>query len=305
MPVVKTKTLRSARAVAGIADYLLNAGHRNHREYNIHAPAAAETGAAMAARITHGLEVLNRERSAANKIRVHGWLAIIRFPDGTDLSAKERDHFEQAMLTGFDLPKQVPRAWHVNRLTKAADFNVVIGSIRDAAVPLLRRWVHSSLRARLIHVADAVTNTLNEIRASLGRALIATIASVQRRTATEHRGASLELLLAQSSIETRTPISRSSLPALLTHAGYQATDWDFDEDYLRIRLGRLLTRRTKFALDALVTETKRVAADLLETAREAGLRMNASLEPADKNKTSGMQAPAVSATAPTQLYLPL
>ena len=51
MPAVKTKTLRSAGAVAGIADYLLDAGHRNHREYQIHAPATAETGAAMAARI--------------------------------------------------------------------------------------------------------------------------------------------------------------------------------------------------------------------------------------------------------------
>jgi len=305
MPAVKTKTLRSAGAVAGIADYLLDAGHRNHREYQIHAPATAETGAAMAARITRSLEVLNAERSVSNQVDVHGWLAIVRFPDGSDLSAQERDHFEEAMLTGFDLPKQAPRAWHVNRLTKSADFNVIIGSVLDATVPLLRRWAHSSLRARLIHLSDAVTNKFNEIRASLGRALIVTIASVQRRKATEHRGNSLEMLLALSSIETQTPISRTSLPALLQRAGYQPTDWDCDEEYLRIRLGRILKRRTKFALDALVTETKRVAADLLETAREAGRRMNAALEPADKNKTPGKQAPPVSDTGPTQMNFPL
>jgi hypothetical protein len=177
----------SLSAIERILAYLVEAEHDHHREYHL-TPLVVRGGLTIQDFVRQTTAAFNASRRRSRRMRAGprpkyaaNWM-IVRMPDQTKLSQEESAAYEAAACeeASHGEPLLGVCNWHNNKLTKAADFNLLYAAFSPSGLLLRDRDMHpiASLRRRM----DRVTERLNMLRKQRGKAAIQTMNEVQPLT---------------------------------------------------------------------------------------------------------------------------
>ena len=250
MPNHKTKTLHTVKDVERVCNYIADVRitYESHQEYLVTA-SHSRGAAAFAGTIGAAVESVNRTaKQGASTTTLAHWL-IARFPDQTWLTVREQQVYGERMIAGLS-PDLNRWAWHVNRLTGAADFNLVIPRVILEPIPRLRRWLGQSLRTTAMRLGDLTLEELNDARKNEGKLPIGGIHSAQNG-----ESAKLVSAVADAAVQAGCNLSLSTLPALLQRAGFTEREWRV-RDHLLVFRGHGSDRFHTTEIDRLIVEAR-------------------------------------------------
>ncbi len=245
MPNTKIISLSSAVSASSVLRYIYDPDRESHQEYMIERDNGGPHDEFVAA-IEESVLRLNQELEPSNQVSIRAHWLIIRFPDGSELSAPERTYVQRSLADG--LGSDGRWAWHVNRLNLSSDFNMVVPAVKSGLLPRLRRWLSRSLWATTKALMDRTVLALNAERHTAGRPPIPEIGKNQQAAMRMEDGRSLIEALATAAAEMKIPVSAATLPTLLSAIGFKEEDWSIEDDDVFIIRGR--KRRLK--LDAVI-----------------------------------------------------
>lgn len=239
MPTCTSNPTRGALHLHNQIQYLGDGAHPAHRFYYILNyrtldDAALET---FAARISNLTDSYNRTVEPRHQIRTLGTAYYISFPKGSWLRPSERRKFSSMIREFACWDRLGVEAWHVNDLTGAADYNLVLPTIALDGVPVPRRTRTENIMAALRRKCDQILAEINELRAQGG---IPQIGNVEERQLTNPARFPIEReLAAVAKARGQVKVAIQHLPALLEAIGMS---WEID---LQLRICLPLRRKPK------------------------------------------------------------
>lgn len=214
-------------------DYLYDEKAPSHRTYLIERDREGAPSA-YADLIGQNLALTNLSQEPRHQIETPAQWIIVAFDQGANLSSCERQGFTERLRHSLQHAERW--AWHVHRINGAADLNLILPTVVADPYPRLLRFAGNSLWARTKADVDTGIRSINATRRAQGiEELPPQPGDVALRLTQD---------LAVAAREAKSPISLSTLRALLDTAGY--SDWLVDDDELihrrkrqRIRLPSL------------------------------------------------------------------
>ncbi len=226
----------SPAGLSAIAKYLGDVDHDDHVEYEltpIHVLGATSVRKFIeltVAAFRANLHRAGRVRAGRRPKNAASWV-IVRTPDGTWLTEKERNAYEKAVLDEAGHGSSVVGLmnWHRNRSTGSEDLNLLSAAFSPEG-ELLRDRSTDPIR-RLRHRMDSVTQGLNVIRRALDVPVIQTMQEAQKNVRQQRGTFVLEDELAKMS---NPPRKVSDIfPAVLS-TGCQVTRYNPELDLIAV-----------------------------------------------------------------------
>lgn len=226
----------SPDALTTIAVYMADDGHEHHQEYEL-TPIEVLGAKSVQEFIAYAQSSFQANKRRAGRMRkgrqpknAANWI-VVRTPDGTRLTDEERAAYETAARdeAGNGSPVVGLMNWHKNRLTGAADLNLLAAAF-TATGSLLRDRAKNPIKS-LRHRMDAVTDALNVLRRQRGIPLIQTMQEAQKKVRQQRESFVIEEELARMP---RPPRRIQELKPALLSIGCEVPRFNAERDTLSI-----------------------------------------------------------------------
>lgn len=216
-----------------ILDYLTNATHDNHLDYELTPLKFGGVGSTeeFKAVCKEGFWRNQKKRAGAPPIKAFSWF-IIRMPDGANLSDDEKKAFEEAVIDCGSMGGLVSAVsnWHENPYTGASDLNVLMPNFDQFGRPIRDR--DTDPRKLLRWTMDQLTDRNNLDRVAVGSEPIQTMQEIKKAKAKE-RG-EIDVVEALANLvpppATETALIRSCIDLRL-----EITRYNSDEDRISLK----------------------------------------------------------------------
>lgn len=238
-------------SLAAIADYLSNAGHAHHEDYEL-TPIqilGAKSVQEFLSRTKAAFYMNSRKGAGRPPQNAANWI-IVRMPDESHLEPQEMAAYEKAAsnAAGLGGPVVGIRNWHKNKYTGAADMNLLAAAFTSSGHLIRDRDSHNvkHLRWRM----DQVTDALNVIRKSRGIPPIVTMVEIKKERAQQRGEADLVEVLAKMPMPPATTADLK--PALLT-LECEVTRFNPSRDTISVTMPRK-KKAKRFRISKLLTD---------------------------------------------------
>jgi hypothetical protein len=258
MPYAKVLPIRSPKGLSGKLAYICNATHRNHLDKIIGPTTFYKTpnSAAFLALTVSTVRGINSRRKRGRKIKNHADEVIIRLPDLSNLTAKERGTFMARTIAEFCPNSPAVGVWHIDKITGSADLHIIVANFIDSFPPKARR--NSGFNPiTLVRVSsDQITDILNERRREQGITPIVTMREVRQARLKERGLATLAEQLAPM-----LPFSATELPEKIVALGHRVTRYSASRNAISVCLAEG-KKAHRFYIDKLLTDTVSLTVNL-------------------------------------------
>lgn len=223
-------------ALDTIAVYLADTSHKHHQEYELTPIEIIGTKSVQdfikfaQSAFRANKRPLGRIRKGRQPTYAATWI-VVRTPDGTMLTDNERLAYEAAARAeaGNGSPVVGLMNWHKNRLTGAADLNLLAAAF-TATGNLVRDRTRNPIMS-LRHRMDQVTEALNVLRKQRGIPLIQTMQEAQKKVRKQRKTFVIEDVLFRMP---KPPLKAADLKPALLSIGCEVPRSNIERDTISI-----------------------------------------------------------------------
>jgi len=232
MPYAKVLPIRSAKGLSSKLGYICSVTHRNHINKIVESPYfyRCDNKASFLATTVSAVTTIKAQKKCGRRVKIFADEVIVRTPDGSKLSAAERQMFVENILQDCFPDSPGVAVWHIDKYTGSADVHIIVANLRDSYPPVIRRSGDLNPLSAVRGSSDRITDFLNEQRHAQSINSIETMRDVKLRQLRE-----MGFLPLAEQLAALMPFMAIDLPKKIQQLGHEVNRYSISRNYISVR----------------------------------------------------------------------